>query len=124
MCAKLEDSWEVPYKVVEQISPVNYRIMEENGKGKMKTIHVNNVKQYRQREEFFGSVCMLAEEQDTIPDEPVLGSEMCAGLNRKVFYQIIAEFKEDVLSGKLGDCNLKEIHIGILDGATPISQLP
>ena len=47
MCAKLENSWEGPYKVVEQISPVNYRIMEENGKGKMKTIHVNNVKQYR-----------------------------------------------------------------------------
>ena len=47
MCAKFEDSWEGSYKVVEQISPVNYRIMEENEKGKMKTIHVNNVKQYR-----------------------------------------------------------------------------
>ena len=41
-----------------------------------------------------------------------------------MFYQMLAEFEEDVLSGKLGDCNLKEIHIGILDGATPISQQP
>ena len=67
---------------------------------------------------------MLAEEQDTIPDEPVLGSEMCAGLDKKLFYQMFAEFEEDVLSGKLGDCNLKKIHIGILDGATTISQQP
>ena len=37
---------------------------------------------------------------------------------------MFAEFEEDILSGKLGDCNLKEIHIGILDGATPISQKP
>ena len=39
-----------------------------------------------------------------------------------MFYQVFAEFEEDVLSGKIGECNLKEIHIGILDGATPISQ--
>ena len=105
MCAKLEDSWESPYKVVEQISPVNYR---ENGKGKMKTIHVNSTGRGKS---FIGSVCMLAEEQDTIPDEPIFGKEMCAGLDKKVFYQIFAEFEEDVLSGKLGNYNLKEIYI-------------
>ena len=71
--------------------------MEENGKGKMKTIHVNNDKQYRQREGFVGSVCMLAEEQDTIPDEPVLGSEMCAGL---CFIRCLLSLKRTYLVGR------------------------
>ncbi len=64
MIAKLQDSWEGPYEVLERLGPVNYKVREEGEKQRTKVIHVNNAKLYVEREEFVGKVTVYAEEGD------------------------------------------------------------
>ena len=48
MVSKLQDSWDGPSVVVKKISAVNYRIEEVDGRKKCKTVHVNNLKSYKE----------------------------------------------------------------------------
>ena len=47
---KLTLSWRGPYKVVDKIGDVNYRV--EIAQGKIKTYHINMLKKYYHRKEF------------------------------------------------------------------------
>ena len=46
LCKKLRDAWEGPFRVQSELSAVNYKVKEVQGKERMKTIHINNAKRY------------------------------------------------------------------------------
>ncbi len=49
MSCKLSDSWEGPYKVIERMGEVNYKIAREGAEKQYKVVHVNCLKKYRER---------------------------------------------------------------------------
>ena len=64
MVSKLQDLWDVPYVVVEKMSAVNYRIEEVDGRKKCKTVHVNNLKSYKERDLEVCTLTVVAEENE------------------------------------------------------------
>ena len=56
MSRKLQDAWEGPFRVIDVLGKVNYRVKEVCGKEREKVIHINNAKGYLERE---GEVCLL-----------------------------------------------------------------
>jgi len=46
MGKKLEDSWQDPFVVKLKLNDVNYRIGPAKGKGKLRIVHINNMKRY------------------------------------------------------------------------------
>ncbi len=62
MSSKLADSWEGPYKVIERVGAVNYRISRVEAVKHSKVVHVNCIKEYKER----ASVSRL----DVVLEEP------------------------------------------------------
>ncbi len=119
MIAKLQDSWEGPYEVLERLGPVNYKVREEGEKQRTKVIHVNNAKLYVER----GKVTVYAEEGDLFESGVVLGDTKCAKVNEGDLGNLLREFS-DVLSGKPGNCGLAKVNIEVMEDVTPIAQNP
>ena len=83
LASKLEDSWEGPHTVKEKIGAVNYRVQRDDKKGKKyRVVLVNSVKNYVQREEFIGSVMVVAEETDFETSRRILVETECTEIDR------------------------------------------
>ncbi len=113
LAAKLEDSWDGPYCVLEKLG----------GRQKVKIIHINNAKVYRAREEFVGAVTVVAEEGDFGVEKNILDDIKCEGIDETELCELLSEF-DDVLIPTPGSCTIGEVDVVIEEGVTPISQAP
>ena len=62
MAHKLEEAWHGPYKVVERLNRVDFRV--DLGKQRKKVLHINNLKKYQVREEEVMRLAVIAEDFD------------------------------------------------------------
>ena len=87
---KLKEAWHGPYVVEEKMGRVSYKV--KVGRGKAKTLHINNLKRYYEREESVLRLALVAE--DWAEDEAV-GTKMSGSH---------PEFKtEEVVEGLKGE---------------------
>ena len=56
---KLGDAWKGPYKIVEKLGEVNYRIVEIGKKRKQRVVHANTIKAFVEREEIEARVTLV-----------------------------------------------------------------
>ena len=92
MISKLQDAWEGPFVVKEQLNTVNYRIIEENGKRQSKVVHVNNLEGFHQRELEVCALTIVAEEEEEVGK--VLLEKECEGYKKEDVDGVLAEFRE------------------------------
>ena len=119
MASKLKESWHGPYLVVDKLNRVDYKI--EVGKKKFKTLHINNMKKYFDRElEVMRLVVVAEESEEESGRVPMHGS--CDSFNRQMVVVLEEEFPDvfrDV-PGRTGVWKL-QIHTG---DALPIASCP
>ena len=60
MSHKLEEAWHGPYKVLERLNRVDFRV--DLGKGRKKVLHINNLKKFQVREEEVMRLAVVAED--------------------------------------------------------------
>ena len=96
--AKLEESWHGPYKIVEKLNRVDYRV--EMKSGKQKVLHINNLKKYWQREVDVFRMAVVAE--DAVDDVAV-------GVK---------------LSGRCEDFDLKQVDVLMREFPSVFSDVP
>ena len=89
---KLEESWAGPYLVVEKLNRVDYRI--EISKGRLRVVHINNVKKFQERELSILRLTVVAEDfsEDEAVGIKVTGD--CVDFNVSVVEQLEQEFPE------------------------------
>ena len=88
--AKLEESWHGPYKIVEKLNRVNFRV--EVGKGRKKVLHINNLKKYWVREVDVLRMSVVAEDAS---EDMVVGLKLsgkCSDFDEKVVEKLRKEF--------------------------------
>ena len=86
---KLQDAWKGPYKIIERLGEVNYRVDDLKKGHKSKVVHINNIKEYVERTELVGRISIMLEQED-------------AGLSQVVVDGIRAEeFCQEELEGVL-----------------------
>ncbi len=72
--------------------------MEEvDGNNRKCVVHVNNVTQFRNREQFVGAVTVVAEEKDFVEDLQIMSDVKCSGVDECELAECLSEF-EDVMS--------------------------
>ena len=109
LIGKLEESWHGPYKVVSKKSRVDYLVDLGKGKGRLKVLHINNLKRYYPRVEEVLRLALVAE--DWSEDEEV-GTKLIGkfeGFNeQEVVEQLRGEFPEvfSDLPGRTTECKL------------------
>ena len=110
LIGKLEESWHGPYKVVAKKGRVDYVVDLGKGKGRVKVLHINNLKKYHPRAEEVLRLALVAE--DWSNDEEV-GTKLhgkCKDFNEKeVVEQLKAEYPEvfSDLPGRTTACELR-----------------
>ena len=62
--AKLQDTWDGPFEVLSQVSPVTYVIAVPNRRKRKKTVHVNMLKHWTTPDAYVLSVLLLHDEED------------------------------------------------------------
>ena len=108
MIDKLEESWHGPYDVLEKTSRVDYKV--KVGRGKVKILHVNNLKKYFERTEDVLRLALVAEDWS---EDEVVGTKLygcCPDfVEEDVVKGLRAEFPEvfSDLPGKTEACSLK-----------------
>ena len=118
--AKLEESWHGPYKVVEKLNRVNYRV--EMTSGKVKVLHINNLKRYYPRE---ASVFRMAVVAEDALDEGASGvrlSGRCKDFDLKQVDVLMREFPS-VFSDEPGKTDVCDLVIKTGD-SPPIASTP
>ena len=111
MAHKLRESWKGPFEVVKKLNQVDYRI--DLGRKKSKVLHINNLKQYQEREEVVLRIAVIAE--DVCAGEE-LGLKM-DGICKTFDSRQVARLKDEFpnvfcdLPGRTDVCQLK-IHTG------------
>ena len=109
LIGKLEESWHGPYKVVAKKGRVDYLVDMGKGKGRVKVLHINNLKKYYPRVEEVLRLALVAE--DWSEDEEV-GTKLLGkfeGFNEEeVVEQLRGEFPEvfSDLPGRTTECKL------------------
>ena len=106
LTAKLEESWQGPFPVVEKLNRVNYRV--ETSKGRASVLHINNLKKYFERELEVLRLAVVAEDfgQDEAKGVKLQGK--CEEFDEKKWDELKKEF-EDVFTevpGRTGVCQL------------------
>ena len=89
---KLKEAWHGPYVVEEKMGRVSYRV--KVGRGKAKTLHINNLKRYYEREESVLRLALVAE--DWAEDESV-GTRLtgsCEGFDEEEVGKLKEEYPE------------------------------
>ena len=69
MIGKLKESWHGPYEVLAKKSRVDYVVNVGKGKGRIKVLHINNLKKFYPRPEEVLRLALVAE--DWAEDESV-----------------------------------------------------
>ena len=62
--AKLQDTWDGPFEVLSQVSPVTYVIAVPNRRKRKKTVHVNMLKHWTTPDASVLSILLLHDEED------------------------------------------------------------
>ena len=109
--------------VVKKMSAVNYRIKEVDGRKKCKTVHVNNMKSYKERELEVCALTVVAEENEMEEKGNSLHLEACVGFDNKDIEAILGDFK-DVMSKVPGKTDLVKMDIHLQANTQVISQMP
>ena len=91
MIRKLRESWKGPYTVKKKINEVDYLV--EVRKGRTKTMHINNLKLYKEREEQIRRLTVVGE---YVEDDPGLAGirmgEACDGFEEKDIEELVAAY--------------------------------
>ena len=109
LIGKLEESWHGPYKVVAKKGRVDYLVDMGKGKGRVKVLHINNLKRYYPRVEEVLRLALVAE--DWSGDEEV-GTKLLGKFEgfkeEEVVEQLRGEFPEvfSDLPGRTTECKL------------------
>ncbi len=118
MFCKLADSWEGPYKVIERKGEVNYKIGKVGAEKQAKVVHVNCLKEYKERF-VIRRLDVVAEEQG---EERSVLKGICDGYNENEMEGVLSEF-EDVFSEVPG--NTDRVVMSIKTGdSEPVRQSP
>ena len=123
MVSKLQDSWDGPYTVLQRTSAVNYKIEEIGGRKKSKTVHVNNLKGFRERELEVCALTVVAEDSEADDRSYTLHVEECEGYVKTEIQSVLANF-QDVISEVPGKTNIVLMDIKHMDNTPVISQMP
>ncbi len=118
MTCKLADSWEGPYKVIERKGAVNYRIGKIGKEKHSKVVHVNCLKEYRERAAI-GRLDVVVEEQS---EESSVLSGVCDGYKEEDIRVLLSEY-DDVFSDVPGNTERVTMTINTGD-SQPIRQTP
>ena len=98
MIGKLKESWHGPYDVVARKSRVDYGVNLGKGKGRVKVLHVNNLKKYYPRREEVLRLALVAEDW---ADDECVGSKLCGkyeGFDEKLVVDGLKEEFPEVFS--------------------------
>ncbi len=118
MTCKLADSWEGPYKVVEKKGAVNYKIGKIGKEKHAKVVHVNCLKEYRER----ASICRLDVVVEEQSEETSILSGVCDGYKEEDIQGLLSEY-DDVFSEVPGNTERVTMTIDTGD-SQPIRQMP
>ncbi len=118
MSCKLSDSWEGPYKVIERMGEVNYKIAREGAEKHYKVVHVNCLKKYRERVSIKRLDVVL---EDVSEERSVLSGE-CVGFVESELTGLLNNFSE-VFSDEPGNTDRVRMSIDTGDH-NPIRQTP
>ncbi len=119
LSCKLADSWEGPYKVLAKLGEVNYRICKVNSEKQAKVIHVNCLKQYKERVSIQRLDVVVDEQREQ--SSSVLSGE-CEGFKQEELDELLEEFGE-VFSEVPGNTDRVTMTINT-DDNPPIRQAP
>ncbi len=118
MHSKLADSWEGPYRVKERLGKVNYRINALESEKHVRVVHVNCLKEYKERLEVNRVDVVLEEE---VSKRNVLSGE-CEGFVKGELDELLGRY-ECLFEGKPGCTDRVELTIDTGD-VSPIRQTP
>ena len=118
---ELQDAWKGPYKIIEWLGEVNYRVENLKKGHKRKLVHINNIKEYVERTELVGRISIMLEE------DAGLSQVVVDGIRAEEFCQEelegVLKKCDDVLSDVPGSTDLVGMGINVGE-ATPIAQSP
>jgi len=128
MTPKLEDSWEDPFVVRKKFNRVNYLIEEEDGRHRKKVVHINSLKQFKERETEVLASTVIAEDQGLDEGNKCLHVEDChvedcEGFNEAQLEGVHSEFAH-VRKYVPGSTEVVKMSISIEPGSGVISQAP
>ena len=122
MIGKLKESWHGPYDVVARKSRVDYEVNLGKGKGRVKVLHVNNLKKYYPRVEEVLRLALVAEDWE---EDECIGTKLCgnfAGFDEKVEVQRLREEFPEVFSDLPGRTSVCKMNIGTGEAAPRASH--
>ena len=110
LVGKLEESWHGPYKVVAKKGRVDYLVDMGKGKGRVKVLHINNLKKYYPRTEEVLRLALVAEDWS---DDEEVGTKLQGKFEGFEEEMVVCQLKEEYpevfsdLPGKTSACQLK-----------------
>ena len=110
LVGKLEESWHGPYKVVAKKGRVDYLVDMGKGKGRVKVLHINNLKKYYPRTEEVLRLALVAEDWS---DDEEVGTKLQGKFEGFEEEAVVCQLKEEYpevfsdLPGKTSACQLK-----------------
>lgn len=117
LTGKLEDSWEGPYEILDQVSPVNYQLAIPGGRKTTKILHVNMLKQWSSPEAHVLRVVVAEEDGDSPQEVKPLAKPTDSVLTpaQKSQLETIVLSFQDVVVAKPGKVSLLEHAINTAD---------
>ena len=115
---KLTEAWSGPFEVLGKKSLVNYEVRALDKRGKGKTVHLNNLKKYVERDQVVRRLTMLADEAERYP-LPLQESPL---YNKEDMKEILRRHAS-TFSDKPGCTDVVKMMIDVAD-AQPIAQRP
>ncbi len=120
----LQASWAGPYKVIEKVSRVTFKVSKGDGHP-TRLAHINNLKTYVERPINVCAVTLVAEDTGIDPHlldpSPLLSADKCNGYKTKQLNEVL-----DGVSGSFSDrpglCKIATCNIVLSEHATPVSQ--
>ena len=123
MIGKLKESWHGPYEVLAKKSRVDYVVNVGKGKGRIKVLHINNLKKFYPRPEEVLRLALVAE--DWAEDESV-GTRLsgnCVGFKEEEVVQGLKQEFPEVFSDLPGTATVGQFEIRTGDAA-PVRSHP
>ena len=112
LIGKLKESWHGPYSVVARKSRVDYAVDFGKGNGRVKVLHINNLKRFYPREEKILRLALVAEDWE---DDECIGTKLSGsfeGFEEEVVVQGLREEFPEVFSDLPGRTSVCKMSIG------------
>ena len=110
MIGKLKESWHGPYDVLAKKSRVDYVVNVGKGKGRIKVLHVNNLKKFYPRPEEVLRLALVAEDWE---DDECVGTKLSGRFEGFQEEEVVQRLREEFpevfsdLPGKTNACKLR-----------------